>query len=80
MIAYFYLISDETYDVTTGDKLTTNQISAFAVGGGGFGGPRNSRHLIPCVEPPKRKPCVSVTQKTSPDQVRIKYFQRYKTI
>ncbi|XP_001606624.1 peroxisomal multifunctional enzyme type 2 isoform X1 [Nasonia vitripennis] len=65
------LVQYETYDVATGDKLTTNQISAFAVGAGGFGGPRNSRHLVPCVEPPKRKPCVSVTQKTSPDQAAI---------
>lgn len=60
---------DETFDVATGDKLTTNQMSAFIIGAGGFGGPRNSSHTVPCIDPPKRKPCASVTQKTSPDQV-----------
>ena len=63
------LFLDETYDMATGDKLTTNQMSAYAVGAGGFGGPRNSSSIIPCVDPPNRKPCASVTQKTSPDQV-----------
>ncbi|XP_058795537.1 peroxisomal multifunctional enzyme type 2-like [Phymastichus coffea] len=65
------LIYYETYDVATGDKLTTCQMSAYAVGAGGFGGPRNSSNVIPCIEPPNRKPCVSVTQKTSVDQAAL---------
>ena len=49
-------------------------MSAFIVGGGGFNGPRNSPHVIPTVDPPKRKPDMSVLQKTNSDQVIINQF------
>lgn len=62
------LVQYETFDTTTGDKLTTHQMSIFVIGAGGFGGTRNSSHIIPCIDHPKRKPCASVIQKTSPDQ------------
>lgn len=73
LIALYFL--DDTFEVSTGDKLATSQMSVFAVGAGGFGGPRNSPHVIPCVDPPKRKPCASVTQKTSRDQVSIQFLR-----
>lgn len=50
-------------------------MSIFVVGAGGFGGRRDSPHVIPTIEPPKRKPDASDTQKTSIDQVRIKLHQ-----
>lgn len=59
----------ETFDVASGEKIATSQMSVFVVGAGRFGGPRESKHTIPPVEPPKRKPCASVTQKTNTDQV-----------
>ncbi|KAJ8684258.1 hypothetical protein QAD02_020050 [Eretmocerus hayati] len=65
------VVQYETYDVATGDKLATSQMAAFAVGSGGFGGPRNSSHAVPCIDPPTRKPCASVTQKTSQDQAAL---------
>ncbi|XP_014237717.1 peroxisomal multifunctional enzyme type 2-like [Trichogramma pretiosum] len=65
------LVKYETFDVETGEKLATNQMSAFAVGAGGFGGPRNSPHVIPCIDAPKKKPCASVTQKTNSDQAAL---------
>ena len=49
-------------------------MSAFIVGGGGFNGPRNSPHVIPTVEPPKRKPDMSVLQKTNSDQVIMRSY------
>jgi 3-hydroxyacyl-CoA dehydrogenase/3a,7a,12a-trihydroxy-5b-cholest-24-enoyl-CoA hydratase len=67
--SFIYFLLDETYDISTGDKLTTHQTSIFIVGASGFVSSRNSPHVIPCIDPPKRKPCVSVTEKTSPDQV-----------
>ena len=77
-----FVFLDETYNLETGDKLTTNQMSAYVVGAGGFGGPRNSKHSVACIDPPKRNPCASFTQKTSPDQVRkliniliLEYFE-----
>lgn len=64
-----YCFPDETFDAETGEKLARSQMSAFIVGGGGFNGPRNSPHVIPTVDPPKRKPDMSVLQKTNSDQV-----------
>jgi hypothetical protein len=45
-------------------------LSSFLVGDGDFGGKRNSEHIVPHVDPPKRKPNASLTYKTSIDQVR----------
>lgn len=59
----------ETYDTTNGEKIATGQLSVFIIGAGGFQGKRTSTNLVPTIEPPKRKPDASVTQKTSYDQV-----------
>lgn len=57
----------------SGEKLAKLQMSVFIVGAGGFNGPRNSSHIIPTLEHPKRKPDMSVQQKTNVDQVKIFY-------
>jgi 3-hydroxyacyl-CoA dehydrogenase/3a,7a,12a-trihydroxy-5b-cholest-24-enoyl-CoA hydratase len=57
----------------SGDKVISAQWSIFVVGAGGFGGKRNSEHIVPHVDPPKRKPDASLTYKTSIDQVRIHF-------
>lgn len=56
----------------TGDILTRSQMSAYVIGAGGFNGPRNSSHVIPTLDHPKRKPDMSVLQRTNPDQVIFK--------
>lgn len=53
----------------TGDKVISAQWSIFVVGAGGFGGKRNSDHIVPSVDAPKRKPDASLSYKTSIDQV-----------
>ncbi|XP_075217248.1 peroxisomal Multifunctional enzyme type 2 isoform X2 [Lycorma delicatula] len=60
----------ETFD-ETGEQVVYEQISIFAVGNGNFNGKRNSDKEIPTVDPPKRKPDASVTEKTSRDQAAI---------
>ena len=57
----------------SGDKVISAQWSIFVVGAGGFGGKRNSEHIVPPVDPPKRKPDASLTYKTSIDQVRMNF-------
>jgi hypothetical protein len=57
----------------SGDKVVSAQWSIFVVGAGGFGGKRNSEHIVPPVDPPKRKPDASLTYKTSIDQVRMNF-------
>lgn len=63
----------ETYDNKTNEKIATGQMSVFVVGGG-FKGARTSKYVIPTVEPPKRKPDVSVKQRTNIDQVSLSIF------
>ncbi|XP_051155367.1 peroxisomal multifunctional enzyme type 2 [Leptopilina boulardi] len=65
------LIEQETYDMESGEKLAKLQMSVFIVGAGGFNGPRNSSHIIPTLEHPKRKPDMSVQQKTNVDQAAL---------
>ncbi|KAF5307489.1 hypothetical protein FQR65_LT06844 [Abscondita terminalis] len=60
----------ETYN-EQGTMMFKNQSIAFAVGAGGFGGPRQGSHIIPCVPKPNRKPDVSLTYKTSYDQAAL---------
>ncbi|XP_057365697.1 peroxisomal multifunctional enzyme type 2-like [Daphnia carinata] len=55
----------------TGDKVISAQWSIFVVGAGGFGGKRNSDHIVPSVDPPKRKPDASLSYKTSIDQAAL---------
>lgn len=54
-------------------KILTAQWSVFLVGYGGFGGKSSSEHIIPTVEPPNRKPDVSVQYQTGKDQVITSY-------
>ncbi|XP_018054878.1 PREDICTED: peroxisomal multifunctional enzyme type 2-like isoform X3 [Atta colombica] len=65
------LIQHDTYDVTTGEKLSSGQMSAFIVGSGGFKGKQTSTFVIPTIDPPTRKPDVTVTQKTNDDQAAL---------
>lgn len=65
------LVEHETFNRENGEKLATGQIGVFAVGAGGFQGPRTSSHTIPTVEPPKRQPDASISQKTSHDQAAL---------
>ena len=51
------------------EKVAFNQFSIFAVGYGNFGGKRSSDSIIPTVNPPKRSPDATVSEKTSVDQV-----------
>ncbi|CAK9813409.1 Peroxisomal multifunctional enzyme type 2 [Anthophora plagiata] len=64
------VVQHDTFDSTTGDKLTTGQLTLFIIGGGGRG-KKTSSNLIPIVDPPKRKADASVTQQTSYDQAAL---------
>ncbi|XP_015435698.1 PREDICTED: peroxisomal multifunctional enzyme type 2 [Dufourea novaeangliae] len=66
-----FIIQHDTFDTVTGDKLSTGQMSVFAVGAGGFQGKRTSSNNITSVDPPNRKPDASVTQHTSFDQAAL---------
>ncbi|XP_033333627.1 peroxisomal multifunctional enzyme type 2 [Megalopta genalis] len=66
-----FIIQHETFDSVSGDKLSTGQMSIFAVGGGGFQGNRTSSNIVPTIDPPNRKPDASVTQQTSYDQAAL---------
>ncbi|XP_032676560.1 peroxisomal multifunctional enzyme type 2 [Odontomachus brunneus] len=65
------LVQHDTYNTTNGEKLSTGQISIFVVGAGGFQGKRTSPHIIPLINPPTRKPDMSVTQQTNIDQAAL---------
>ncbi|XP_011685973.1 PREDICTED: peroxisomal multifunctional enzyme type 2 [Wasmannia auropunctata] len=65
------LVQHDTYDVASGEKLSTGQISTFIVGSGGFKGKRTSTFIIPTVDPPTRKPDVTVMQQTNVDQAAL---------
>lgn len=54
-----------------GEKLAFVQANIFLRGSGGFGGPRRSSEEKPTLDPPKRQPDASYTQKTSFEQVRL---------
>lgn len=51
------------------EKVAFNQFSIFVVGAGNFGGKRTSDSIRAPVDPPKRNPDASVSQKTGIDQV-----------
>jgi len=61
---------DDTYNVANGEKLSTGQTSVFFIGVGNNKGKRTSTFTIPIVDPPNRKPDVTVMQQTSIDQVK----------
>lgn len=54
-----------------GVKILTGQSSVFIVGGGGFGGKRISNKAVPNIDPPKRAPDSSLSEKTNPDQAAL---------
>ncbi|EEB16259.1 estradiol 17 beta-dehydrogenase, putative [Pediculus humanus corporis] len=64
------IVNFETFD-ESGEKVAFSQMGVFVVGGGGFGGPRNSTKSIPTVEIPKRKPDAFVREKTDLDQAAL---------
>lgn len=66
-----FVVENETFDTSNGDKLCTTQMILFAVGAGGFQGKRSSSKIIPTVEAPNRQPDASVTQQTSHDQAAL---------
>lgn len=48
-----------------------NQCVCFAVGVGGFGGPRSGNKIVQCLPKPNRKPDLSLAEKTSVDQAAL---------
>ncbi|KAF2897650.1 hypothetical protein ILUMI_08517 [Ignelater luminosus] len=54
-----------------GELMVKNQIVAFAVGAGNFGGPRTGTKIVPCVPKPNRKPDISATHVTNVDQAAL---------
>ncbi|KAK9310148.1 hypothetical protein QLX08_000433 [Tetragonisca angustula] len=66
-----FVVENETFDTSNGDKLCTTQMILFVVGAGGFQGKRSSSKIIPTVEAPNRQPDASVIQQTSHDQAAL---------
>ncbi|KAK6643635.1 hypothetical protein RUM43_005145 [Polyplax serrata] len=64
------IINFETFD-ESGEKVAFAQMGVFVVGGGGFGGPRNSDKTIGCVDAPKRSPDSKVREKTDVNQAAL---------
>ncbi|CAH1795822.1 unnamed protein product, partial [Owenia fusiformis] len=60
----------ETYD-EKGELVAYNQMAAFVVGSGGFGGKKSSSKAKPTVNPPKRSPDATMSEKTSIDQAAL---------
>jgi len=54
-----------------GQKIAFVQNNIFLRGSGGFGGPRRSAEEKPAVDPPKRQPDATYTQKTSSEQAAL---------
>ncbi|KAJ8924435.1 hypothetical protein NQ315_007231 [Exocentrus adspersus] len=54
-----------------GDLVLRNQTVTFVLGAGNFGGARNGTKIVACLDKPKRRPDVSVTEKTSLDQAAL---------
>ncbi|XP_050306233.1 peroxisomal multifunctional enzyme type 2-like isoform X2 [Anthonomus grandis grandis] len=63
-------VNVDSYD-RAGNLIFRNQIVTFAVGAGGFGGPRVGTQTVPCLKKPDRTPDLSITQKTSVDQAAL---------
>ncbi|KAL1449165.1 hypothetical protein WDU94_000386 [Cyamophila willieti] len=61
----------ETESYAAGQHISTGQSCVFVVGGGGFGGRRQSSVSIPCLDPPSRSPDASLSSLTSPDQAAL---------
>lgn len=65
------IIQHDTYNVANEEKLSTGQISIYIIGAGGFQGKRTSAYAISTVDPPSRKPDVTVIQQTNVDQAAL---------
>jgi len=63
-------ILDDTYDVVSGEILSTGQMSIFIVGTNVPYAKRTSQYTIPTVNPPVRNPDATIIQETNVDQVR----------
>jgi hypothetical protein len=63
-------ILDDTYDVTSGEILSTGQISVFVVGVNVPYAKHTSQYIIPTIDHPARNPDATVIQETNVDQVR----------
>lgn len=66
-----FVLQNETFDTSNGDKLSTGQMILFIAGAGGFQGKRSSSKIIPIIDAPNRQPDASVTQQTSHDQAAL---------
>lgn len=66
----FFSFAVDSYN-TQGELVLKNQVVSFAVGCGGFGGPRASKHAVPCAKRPNRTPDKTVQEKTSTDQAAL---------
>nr|XP_033201515.1 peroxisomal multifunctional enzyme type 2 [Bombus vancouverensis nearcticus] len=66
-----FVLQNETFDTSNGDKLSTGQMILFIAGAGGFQGKRSSSKIIPTIDAPDRQPDASVTQQTSHDQAAL---------
>ncbi|XP_003486274.1 peroxisomal multifunctional enzyme type 2 [Bombus impatiens] len=66
-----FVLQNETFDTSNGEKLSTGQMILFIAGAGGFQGKRSSSKIIPIIDAPDRQPDASVTQQTSHDQAAL---------
>ncbi|KAH0947221.1 hypothetical protein HN011_005307 [Eciton burchellii] len=62
------LMQHDTYDVTSGEILSTGQISVFVVGVNVPYAKRTSQYIIPTIDHPARNPDATVIQETNVDQ------------
>lgn len=67
------ILECETFDAETGVKICYNQSALFLVGAGNFGGKKMSdkQETKSVIDAPNRPPDVTVTEKTSSDQVTL---------
>ena len=65
------MISAVTYDEND-EKIIYNQVVAYVVGAGNFGGKSQTTKIKPIVEAPSRSPDASFVDKTLIDQVGLK--------
>lgn len=72
-LMYQTFIAAYTYD-SSGEKVAYNQLAAFVVGAGNFGGPKQSNKIKEFQNPPARSPDHSFVDKTLIDQVLEIYF------
>lgn len=65
-ISFFFIA--ETFD-ENGEKIIYNQVVAFVVGAGNFGGKKQTSRIVPVIEAPTRAPDAYFVDKTLIDQV-----------